>query len=146
MHHFTDLHDNPNPTRPRRKRDHKGGRTHARRRSRIRNTQADAPEKEVVGKHKCANGKLLDKYGDNLILSNMAGAGGGSDTTCSSGACRGGCRQPRWENTREVYGLVAAYINQGADTGMSARKRQSIIPDFAISSAAGRPRRASVFC
>jgi len=28
-----------------------------------------------VGKHKCANGKLLDEYGDNLILSNMAGDG-----------------------------------------------------------------------
>ena len=44
------------------------------------------------------------------------------------------------ECTCEVYGLFAAYINQGADTGISARKRQSIIPDFAISSAVGRPR------
>jgi len=46
----------------------------------------------------------------------------------------------KMEYTCEVYGLFAAYINQGTDTGMSARKRQSIIPDFAISSAAGRPR------
>jgi len=47
----------------------------------------------------------------------------------------------KMEYTCEVYGLFAAYINQGTDTGISARKRQSIIPDFAISSsAAGRPR------
>jgi len=46
----------------------------------------------------------------------------------------------KMEYTCEVYGLFAAYINQGADTGISARKRQSIIPDYAISSAAGRPR------
>jgi len=44
------------------------------------------------------------------------------------------------EYTWEVYCLFGAYINLGADTGMSARKSQSIIPDFAISSAAGRPR------
>ena len=28
-----------------------------------------------VGKHKCTNGQLLDEYGDNLTLSNMAGDG-----------------------------------------------------------------------
>jgi len=26
-----------------------------------------------AGKRKCANGKLIDEYGDNLILSKMAG-------------------------------------------------------------------------
>jgi len=28
-----------------------------------------------IGKHKCANCKLLDEFGDNLVLSNMAGDG-----------------------------------------------------------------------
>jgi len=86
-----------------------------------------------VGKRKCANGKLLDEFDDNLIFSTMAGDGWRKRTTFSSGACK-------MEYTCEVYGLFAAYINQGADAGMSARKRQSSIPDFAISSAAGRPR------
>ena len=44
----------------------------------------------------------------------------------------------KMEFTCEVYGLFAAYINQSAD--VSVRKRQSLIPDFAISFAAGRPR------
>ena len=44
----------------------------------------------------------------------------------------------KMEFTSEVYGLFAAYINQRVD--MSVKKRQSLIPDFAISFAAGRPR------
>ena len=85
------------------------------------------------------NGKLLDEFGDNLILSTMAGDGWRKRHVFKWG-------QSRWmswakmEYICEVYGLFAVYITQGADTGMRARKRQSIIPDFAISFAAGSPR------
>jgi len=56
---------------------------------------------------------------------------------------KNGSRWISWakmEYTCEVYGLFAEYINQGADTGMSTMKRQEDIPDFTISSTAGRPK------
>ena len=93
-----------------------------------------------VGKHKCTNGQLLDEYGDNLTLSNMAGDGWRKRHDVFKWGLSRWMSWAKMEYTCEVYGLFAAYINQGADTGISARKRQSIIPDFAISSAAGRPR------
>ena len=92
-----------------------------------------------VGKHKCANGKLLDEFGDNLILSNMGDGWRKRHDVFKWGLSRW-MSWAKMEYTWEVYCLFGAYINLGADTGMSARKSQSIIPDFAISSAAGRPR------
>jgi len=93
-----------------------------------------------VGKHKCGNGKLLDEFGDNLVLSTMAGDGWRRRHDVFKWGLSRWMSWAKMEYTCEVYGLFAAYINHGADTGMSARKRQSIIPDFAISSTAGRPR------
>jgi len=74
-----------------------------------------------VGKHKCANGQLLDEYGDNLTLSNMAGDGWRKRHDVFKWGLSRWMWWAKMEYTCEVYGLFAAYINQGADTGI---KRQ----------------------
>ena len=91
-----------------------------------------------VGVSWCENGKLLDEYGDNLILSNMVGDGWRRRHDVFKWGLARWMSWAKMEFTCDVDGLFAAYINQSAE--MSVRKRQSLIPDFAISFAAGRPR------
>jgi len=76
-----------------------------------------------VGKHKCANGKLLDEFGDNLILTNMAGDGWRKRHDVFKWGLSRWMPWAKMEYTCEVYGLFAAYIKKESDRCSGVGKR-----------------------
>ena len=63
-----------------------------------------------VGKHKCANDKVLDDFGDNLILT-MAGDGWRKRHDMFKWGLSRWMSWAKMEYTCEVYDIFAAYIN-----------------------------------
>jgi hypothetical protein len=84
-------------------------------------------------------GKQLDVYGDALACATLSGDGWRTKHDAIKWTIHALSVNATLPTTVEVYGLFAAYLNQGqAIPGQSDRTRQGLVPDFKFSPH-GRP-------